>query len=80
MATQVLGPDVRHDAGLLLRGVLGAEAVARRRIVIGYKADPIPVAPLLVVERTGKHSRRYYFWFFGFVAKLPWELELPIIY
>jgi hypothetical protein len=51
----------------------GVEAVASRRIVIGYKADPIPIAPLLVAERTGKHSHRYYFWFFRYIAKLPFE-------
>ena len=43
------------------------------------------VAPLVVSaegtslpwQQPSKHYRHYYFWFFGYVAKLPYERELP---
>jgi hypothetical protein len=37
--------------------------------------DVAPVMPLIVgAEGTGSPSRRiYYFWFFGYVLKLPYE-------
>ena len=47
--------------------------------------DPSPAAPLIVRidelsyanVRTKTLRRTYYFWFFGYVAKLPWEREIP---
>ena len=34
------------------------------------------VAPLVVAIHESDGKQRYYFWFFGYVAKLPWEREL----
>ncbi len=42
--------------------------------------DDSAEAPLIVgidfYDDVGR-SRRYYFWFFGYVAKLPYEREFP---
>jgi len=43
---------------------------------------PEAIAPFLVATVAGDGTRplerHYYFWFFGYVAKLPYERELPI--
>ena len=44
----------------------------RRTYVI---LDPSATMPFVV--RIERGTRRYYFWFFGYVAKLPYERELP---
>ena len=35
-------------------------------------------AEVAVLQPKFKHYRRYYFWFFGYVVKLPYERELPV--
>ena len=50
------------------------------RELFGPWLDASAAMPLLVqVDEvsTTTHSRRYYFWFFGYVAKLPYERDLP---
>ena len=45
---------------------------------------PVAIAPLIVasdgwIKREGDYllvRRRYHFWFFGYIAKLPWEREV----
>ena len=47
----------------------------------------VPVVPLIVASpqftwEAGQpfcKTRHYYFWFFGYVAKLPYERELPLL-
>ena len=41
--------------------------------------DAAAFLPLVVgITRIDTRSRRYYFWFFGYVAKLPWEREVEV--
>ena len=47
-----------------------------RHQVYKFKFDIEAVAPLLV-KADDFYRRSYYFWFFGYVAKLPYERELP---
>ena len=46
-------------------------------------APSVPVAPLIVASPQHDwdrqpfcETRHYYFWFFGYVAKLPYELDI----
>ena len=47
------------------------------------ETDAGVLAPLIVTVREGywtdvaRERRNYYFWFFGYVAKLPYEREAP---
>ena len=72
------------------RGVIDVEMDAEESLLIAAKATS--VAPLvLIVEgyqlklwgRTrvmdSPRRRRYYFWFFGYVAKLPYERNVEVI-
>ena len=61
------------------RGRAQVEKVAKL-----WSADSSAIAPLIVavegtkfVARVQVRQRRYYFWFFGYVAKLPYEREVP---
>ena len=40
-----------------------------------------PIVPLIISSEDNGNSnlttRRYYFWFFGYVAKLPYERDVP---
>ena len=71
------------------RGVSDVELDAEESLLIA--AEATSVAPLVVVVQgyqlkllwgrtrvmeDSPYRRRYYFWFFGYVAKLPYEREL----
>ncbi len=47
-------------------------------LIIGVDAwDPIRFSDGQAVGNFGSMRRRYYFWFFGYVAKLPYERDVP---
>ena len=84
VASKVFGQDVGdpgHDR-VLLRGLLGPtktkgvgdvdKYVSEHTLDYGYETA---IAPL-IVSSTELEVHRYYFWFFGYVAKLPYERTL----
>jgi hypothetical protein len=69
------GPTTRNGP----RDIIVRQQLARDNIII---ASARPVAPLLVGAirydlEVDAGAKCYYFWFFGYVAKLPYERELP---
>lgn len=72
------GPTKRrgvHDVERTERSVdeLFFEASAKLPLIVGATVAKVGPAP----SRRIKAFRRYHFWFFGYVAKLPFERELP---
>ena len=50
----------------------------RRSMLEGTWIDVSAIVPFVVrKDHRYKATRSYYFWFFGYVAKLPYEKELP---
>ncbi len=67
------GPTKRQgasDIGSRLSGASGYNPWLTQITVSAHNIEP--VVPLLV-QTDEANSRRYYFWCFGYVAKLPWE-------
>jgi hypothetical protein len=79
------GPTKRRGVEDVQRHVVeqsysGRDVMINRTVLyplILQTEEPGIVATMGGIFSTEPYTRCYYFWFFGYVAKLPWETELP---
>ena len=71
------GPTKRQgasDIGSRLSGASAYHPTLTRQMVLAYNIEPL--VPLVVgVTEPFARTRHYYFWFFGYGAKLPYERD-----
>ncbi len=61
----------------LSSGNAGEDAAMNERFYQSFNASPaLPLVVGVNWEYQGPPTRRYYFWFFGYVAKLPYERDI----
>ena len=70
--------DVMEPKYQLVEIYYGAKNPTDRQVDSYYEfVNASAIMPLVVGVGRPEYERRYYFWFFGYVAKLPYEREIP---